>query len=380
MRAYKFNIVWLIVFLIFTFLVTSNGFAGKWPAFKLDSDLKFPSTPKQVNVYKVKETPVSLEEAVRIAEGLGFSVKPETDYYYKMVHFTPPSERERGADQQEESRNDELAGGQDDSPPDQNEIFWPPKGARGISKLYIFKDIKNNKFLQINEKNGVITYTNTNYLDFGSRSIVDMRLSEDELLKIALSFTGSIKVNRGKWDPINFDLDFSNVTIHKADKKSGNVLESHVIMKEITFRRQLDDYPVVGGGGTVRMTIGSNSADKGSEPQVGFYSRLARDMVPEEGRAVNIILVERAFDFLNSGDRLVNDTLRFYAEGEWTVDDAHLAYYAPIGYQSTESMIPVWVFRAYDSKNSENRAQFFIDAQSTDQCDADTSISAPPIL
>jgi len=333
--------------------------------FALDEKFEFPSAPKSMSVFEVQESYVKEEWAAEIARKFGFvdkegnPLKPVIDYYYQMPHFNPPTQREEKMARSTEQVDDEKPGDQGYELPKQPDPQWPPKGAK--AKIKIFTFIKENEFLKINENNGAIFYSNNDFMNFALGK-EGLQLSDDNAWEIASEFLKSVDLPEVEWDPSDRYPSFSDVMVYQAEHESGKVLNSYVCMKEVTFARELNDYPVIGGGGAIRIAIGVGYPEEAENYGVASFSRLMRTITNPE-IAQMIYTPGEAYNMLQKGEGIVNDTLRFYAEGTIVINDAYLAYYAPTGYEDVDYLTPVWVFTGYDSKNPSNEMQFYINAK-----------------
>ncbi|MBU1627375.1 hypothetical protein KKB18_08415 [bacterium] len=356
-----------MIFCLFTNVTSANVRFDNY-SFTLDKEFNFPDAPKNMGVFQVSEkSKVDAEWATEIAKKFGFvddngnPIKPTIDYYYQMPHFNPPSEREKPGKSTEQV-DDEKQGDQGYELPKQPEVVWPPRGAKAKIKLFTFQ--KNNSFLKINENNGAIFYSNNNFMNFALPNS-EFNLSDKEALDIAQKFIQNIDLPKIEWDPTNSEPLFSNVEVFQAEQKSGEILDSYTCMKEITFVRQLYDYPVVGGGSAIRMAIGLGvEAPKNQvmEYNIASFSKLTR--ILENPEITQLIYTpSEAYDMLKQGKGLLNDNIRFHSEGTIVINKAYLAYYDSTGYEDNEYLTPVWVFNAYDSDNPDNTMEFYINAK-----------------
>ena len=371
MRKIEFTVLFALIssllLLPFSSIGTSADVRIGPYKFELGRGFKFPSAPDSVAVFSVSEkSAVNEEWAMEVAKNFGFvnedggALKPIIDYYYKMPHFNPPSQREqeKGNQTEQEQVDDENRNDQGYELPNQPDPVWPPKGAEEMLKLYTFQ--LGNKFLKINENNGAIYYSNNNYMNFALEEGVGEKLSDDVAHEIAYAFMKNVDLPAVQWDPTDSEPLFSDVEVYQADRKSGEILNSYICMKELTFARQLYDNPVVGGGGAVRIAVGVSP--KGGDYAVSSFSRLARILEnPEIAQAV--YTPSEAYSMLQEGEGFINNTLRFHAEGNLVIKNAYFAYYAPTGYQNADYLTPVWVFTAYDSEDPSNEMEFFINAK-----------------
>ena len=361
----------LVLIFVFMFMGLGTSFAQSWPKFTTQEGFQFPKSPGSILKYSVKEKSMTENQAQAIAERLGVKSELEVDYIYSMPPVSIPQERGKPTEEKDDE-NAKLV-----KPPN---IIWPPPGAERTTKIFIFEDTKNKKFLKIHSKNGLLTYSNLQHLRFDVRQ--KYQLSDKESLEVVVSFLRSLKAPLKDFN----DVTYSEVILNQAQKgDSEKILRSIPIMKEVTIHKILaagadgPRLPLVGGGGTIRGSVGLTEG-KG-QPGVGFISLLSRELVQEQ-TSQTIVGAERAFSRLQEGQNIVNDTLRFYSEGDLVLKNAYLAYYSPAGTQSINELIPVWCFQTYDSKNPAVEVQFYVKAldvseTSCSQMNEDLSITIP---
>ena len=387
--------VFFLLLLIPAFFLGGNAFGAQWPTFSMSPDLHLPPQPDKVMAVQALPTELNIEQAMKIAETLGFGgIKPQTDYYYTMPPVETPLKRDKINGTAEQPQDDEKTGGTGETTLDNPTVLWPPKGAVAKTKIFIFQDPKTKQVLTIGEKNGTVTYADNAYLGFSGEKIVDLTVSPDEMMKLVDNFINTAR----KADPNGRDIlfltnrheipeegsyfepelldktAFRPLTLNRADMKTGRVLESHVIAQEITFTRMLcgclpdgQSVPVVGGGGVIRMTVGTGA---NGEPGIAFYSKLARGYGGMGGAWGDVMVapVSTAFEQLQSGKNILNSNLRFTSQGTLVVDAVRFAYYAPSGYEDAETLTPVWCFQVHDAKDPENSMEFFVKAESIISC------------
>jgi hypothetical protein len=331
--------------------------------FALDRDFQFPSSPKDIGYFEVGEKTIVDEEwAMAVAKKLGFTdeagnvIKPTIDYRYFAPNFETPSRKDQVA-RRKEQVDDEIRGDRSYQLPKQPEPVWPPKGAEQFVKLYNFQ--YKNMFLKINENNGAISFSNNDYLNFAGLPKGGLNIDDKQALEMSQSFIRGLGFSKMDWDPADSQPTYTNVTVNQATMKSGEILDSYICMKEVKYRRMLDGYPVVGGEGTIRMSIGVGAQ---GVAKIASFAKLARPLVQKD-IAKEIVTASEAYGFLKEGVGLMNDKLRFVAEGTVMIKDAYLAYFAPPGYDDVSYMVPVWVFTGYDSKMPQNEVQYYINAE-----------------
>ncbi len=348
------------------------GLAGSWPTFELGEGFEFAKSPGQVSLYRLEDKTVSEREALTLAKTFGLSAELEIDAFYTMPAASVPESRDKPTrDKDDEGSIVEPA---------PFDPVWPPKGAQRVVRKFLFKDFEAGKFLAINENNSLTTYTNTTYLSFASRE--GLKLKDEEVLEIVSSFFRTLGLSM----PKSMERTSSEVLLNRAvaqDSGKAKVVESFPVMKELTFRTVLAEagmgpgLPVVGGGQTIRTTVGANEQ---GQPGVGFYSSLKRELVKEPGPQ-DIISSQEAYAALQKNENIVNKTLRFVAEGPLEVMAVSLGYHSPTGYRSADQLIPVWIFQTRDQKNPDVEVRLYVDARKAfSECanaDADLDISIP---
>ena len=348
------------------------GLAGSWPTFELGEGFEFAKSPGQVSLYRLEDKAVTEEEAMALAKTLGLNAELEVDAFYTMPRASVPDSR------------DKPSPGKDDEgsivEPAPFDPVWPPKGAQRVVRKFIFKDFEAGKFLAINENNSLTTYTNTTYLSFASRE--GLKLKDEEVLEIVSSFFRTLGLSM----PKSMERTSSEVLLNRAvaqDSGEPKILDSFPVMKELTFRTVLTEagvdprLPVVGGGQTIRTTVGANAQ---GQVGVGFYTSLKRELVKEQGLQ-DIISSQEAYAALQKNENIINNTLRFVAEGPLEVMAVALGYHSPTGYRSADQLIPVWIFQTRDQKNPDVEVRLYVDARKAfSECasaDADLDISIP---
>ncbi len=198
-----------------------------------------------------------------------------------------------------------------------------------------------NSILEIHEKSGRIALIdNSRWNIINGKDIPSKLPTDDVAIRLASDFL--IKSNLMPKDAVLSKIYHPQVLALDSSGKTTDIPYEAI---QVSFKRSIDEIPVVGAGSKLRVEIGEGG------DVIQMY-KLWRDYTPQEKRS--IITPDKAFlNFKERGISGISTTDSAVAE----INNVYLAYYESSAMEEQNLFLPVYVFEG-NVENSDNSDAF----------------------